>query len=284
MKVLVIGKYGQLATCLQDACKQYPAHAFIFLDRNEFPMENLQQIPGKLTDILPDIIVNTAAYTQVDAAEKAPELADVINHQAVKVIADWCATYQRKLVQISTDYVFDGTATKPIIETATTQAINVYGQTKILAEKAVAQSGAAYMIIRTSWMYSAFGHNFVLTMRNLMQSKTEINVVNDQYGCPTNAHDLANHLWQILLTKKWQSGIYHYANSGQTSWFEFATEIKRSLKVDVIINPVDSSQFPTLAKRPKYTVLCNHKIQETFGIQLADWKMSLQHFFQNKVK
>ena len=284
MKVLVIGKYGQLATCLQDACKQYPAHAFIFLDRNEFPMENLQQIPGKLTDILPDIIVNTAAYTQVDAAEKAPELADVVNHQAVKVIADWCATYQRKLVQISTDYVFDGTATKPIIETATTQAINVYGQTKILAEKAVAQSGAAYMIIRTSWMYSAFGHNFVLTMRNLMQSKTEINVVNDQYGCPTNAHDLANHLWQILLTKKWQSGIYHYANSGQTSWFEFATEIKRSLKVDVIINPVDSSQFPTLAKRPKYTVLCNHKIQETFGIQLADWKMSLQHFFQNKVK
>lgn len=284
MKVLVIGKYGQLATCLQDACKQYPAHAFIFLDRNEFPMENLQQIPGKLTDILPDIIVNTAAYTQVDAAEKAPELADVVNHQAVKVIADWCATYQRKLVQISTDYVFDGTATKPIIETATTQAINVYGQTKILAEKAVAQSGAAYMIIRTSWMYSAFGDNFVLTMRNLMQSKTEINVVNDQYGCPTNAHDLANHLWQILLTKKWQSGIYHYANSGQTSWFEFATEIKRSLKVDVIINPVDSSQFPTLAKRPKYTVLCNHKIQETFGIQLADWKMSLQHFFQNKVK
>lgn len=284
MKVLVIGKYGQLATCLQDACKQYPAHDFIFLDRNEFPMENLQQIPGKLTDILPDIIVNTAAYTQVDAAEKAPELADVINHQAVKVIADWCAAYQRKFVQISTDYVFDGTATKPIIETATTQAINVYGQTKILAEKAVAQSGAAYMIIRTSWMYSAFGHNFVLTMRNLMQSKTEINVVNDQYGCPTNAHDLANHLWQILLTKKWQSGIYHYANSGQTSWFEFATEIKRSLKVDVIINPVDSSQFPTLAKRPKYTVLCNHKIQETFGIQLADWKMSLQHFFQNKVK
>lgn len=284
MKVLVIGKYGQLATCLQDACKQYSAHDFIFLDRNEFPMENLQQIPGKLTDILPDIIVNTAAYTQVDAAEKAPELADVINHQAVKVIADWCAAYQRKFVQISTDYVFDGTATKPIIETATTQAINVYGQTKILAEKAVAQSGAAYMIIRTSWMYSAFGHNFVLTMRNLMQSKTEINVVNDQYGCPTNAHDLANHLWQILLTKKWQSGIYHYANSGQTSWFEFATEIKRSLKVDVIINPVDSSQFPTLAKRPKYTVLCNHKIQETFGIQLADWKMSLQHFFQNKVK
>lgn len=284
MKVLVIGKYGQLATCLQDACKQYSAHDFIFLDRNEFPMENLQQIPGKLTDILPDIIVNTAAYTQVDAAEKAPELADVINHQAVKVIADWCAAYQRKFVQISTDYVFDGTATKPIIETATTQAINVYGQTKILAEKAVAQSGAAYMIIRTSWMYSAFGHNFVLTMRNLMQSKTEINVVNDQYGCPTNAHDLANHLWQILLTKKWQSGIYHYANSGQTSWFEFATEIKRSLKVDVIINPVDSSQFSTLAKRPKYSVLCNHKIQETFGIQLADWKMSLQHFFQNKVK
>ena len=284
MKVLVIGKYGQLATCLQDACKQYPAHAFIFLDRNEFPMENLQQIPGKLTDILPDIIVNTAAYTQVDAAEKAPELADVVNHQAVKVIADWCATYQRKLVQISTDYVFDGTATKPIIETATTQAINVYGQTKILAEKAVAQSGAAYMIIRTSWMYSAFGHNFVLTMRNLMQSKKEINVVNDQYGCPTNAHDLANHLWQILLTKKWQSGIYHYANSGQTSWFEFATEIKRALKADVVINPVDSSQFSTLAKRPKYSVLCNHKIQETFGIQLADWKMSLQHFFQNKVK
>lgn len=284
MKVLVIGKYGQLATCLQDAFKQYSAHDFIFLDRNEFPMENLQQIPRKLIDILPDIIVNTAAYTQVDAAEKAPELADVINHQAVKVIADWCAAYQRKFVQISTDYVFDGTATKPIIETATTQAINVYGQTKILAEKAVAQSGAAYMIIRTSWMYSAFGHNFVLTMRNLMQSKTEINVVNDQYGCPTNAHDLANHLWQILLTKKWQSGIYHYANSGQTSWFEFATEIKRSLKVDVIINPVDSSQFPTLAKRPKYTVLCNHKIQETFGIQLADWKMSLQHFFQNKVK
>lgn len=284
MKVLVIGKYGQLATCLQDACKQYSAHDFIFLDRNEFPMENLQQIPRKLIDILPDIIVNTAAYTQVDAAEKAPELADVINHQAVKVIADWCAAYQRKFVQISTDYVFDGTATKPIIETATTQAINVYGQTKILAEKAVAQSGAAYMIIRTSWMYSAFGHNFVLTMRNLMQSKTEINVVNDQYGCPTNAHDLANHLWQILLTKKWQSGIYHYANSGQTSWFEFATEIKRALKADVVINPVDSSQFPTLAKRPKYTVLCNHKIQETFGIQLADWKMSLQHFFQNKVK
>ena len=284
MKVLVIGKYGQLATCLQDACKQYSAHDFIFLDRNELPMENLQQIPRKLIDILPDIIVNTAAYTQVDAAEKAPELADLIIHQAVKVIADWCAAYQRKFVQISTDYVFDGTATKPIIETATTQAINVYGQTKILAEKAVAQSGAAYMIIRTSWMYSAFGHNFVLTMRNLMQSKTEINVVNDQYGCPTNAHDLANHLWQILLTKKWQSGIYHYANSGQTSWFEFATEIKRSLKVDVIINPVDSSQFPTLAKRPKYTVLCNHKIQETFGIQLADWKMSLQHFFQNKVK
>ena len=284
MKVLVIGKYGQLATCLQDACKQYSAHDFIFLDRNEFPMENLQQIPRKLIDILPDIIVNTAAYTQVDAAEKAPELADVINHQAVKVIADWCAAYQRKFVQISTDYVFDGTATKPIIETATTQAINVYGQTKILAEKAVAQSGAAYMIIRTSWMYSAFGHNFVLTMRNLMQSKKEINVVNDQYGCPTNAHDLANHLWQILLTKKWQSGIYHYANSGQTSWFEFATEIKRALKADVVINPVDSSQFSTLAKRPKYSVLCNHKIQETFGIQLADWKMSLQHFFQNKVK
>lgn len=284
MKVLVIGKYGQLATCLQDACKQYPTYDFVFLDRNEFPMENLQQIPEKLTDILPDIIVNTAAYTQVDAAEKAPELADVINHQAVKVIANWCATHQRKLVQISTDYVFDGTASKPIVETARTQAINIYGQTKILAEKAVAQSGAAYMIIRTSWMYSAFGHNFVLTMRNLMQSKKEINVVNDQYGCPTNAHDLAKHLWQILLTKKWQSGIYHYVNSGQTSWFEFATEIKQLLKVDVVINPVDSSEFPTLAKRPKYSVLCNHKIQETFGIHLADWKVSLQHFFQNKVK
>ena len=284
MKILVIGKFGQLASCLREESEQYPQHQFWFLDRNEFPLDNLQQIPTKLDEICPDVIVNTAAYTQVDKAENEQEIADLINHQSVAKMVEWSQINHKKLVQISTDYVFDGTASQPIKENEKTRAINNYGKTKMLAEQAIVQSEIDFMIIRTSWLYSAFGHNFVQTMRRLMAEKSQINVVNDQYGSPTNAHDLARHLLLILFTKKWQTDIYHYTNSGTATWCDFASEIKQLINAQTIVNPVDSTVFPTLATRPKYSVLCNQKIQETFGFQISDWRDSLCHFFQNKVK
>lgn len=284
MKILVIGKFGQLASCLQEESVQYIHNQFFFLDRNEFPLDDVKRIPQQLDKIFPDIIINTAAYTQVDKAETEQETADLINHQSVAEIAKWCGQNHKKLVQISTDYVFDGTSRKPITESEQTHAINVYGKTKLLAEQAVIESGADFMIVRTSWLYSAFGHNFVQTMCRLMTEKSEINVVNDQYGSPTNAHDLGKHLLYILLTEKWRSGVFHYTNSGMATWFDFAMEIKRLMNADTAVNPVDSSAFPTTAIRPEYSVLCNRKIQETFGIEIEDWRNSLHRFFQNKVK
>lgn len=283
MKILVIGKYGQLASCLQKECVQYPDYQFVFADRNEFPLDDLQQIFLRLDNISPDIIINTAAYTQVDKAENEPEVADLINHQSVAKLAEWCKINRKKLVQISTDYVFDGTANKPIAETEQTHPINVYGKSKRQGEQVVIRSEFDFMIIRTSWLYSAFGHNFVQTMRRLMAEKTEINMVNDQFGSPTNAHDLARHLLLILFTKKWQSGVYHYTNSGMATWFDFATEIKQLTNAKTIVNPVDSTAFPTLATRPKYSVLSTDKIQKTFAISIRDWRDSLCHFWQNQI-
>jgi dTDP-4-dehydrorhamnose reductase len=274
-KILVTGANGQLGSELNVLSKNYNQFEWVFTDRTELDLSNLESLASELSRINPQFIVNCAAHTAVDRAESEFELADVLNHQAVGIIAKWSEINGSKLIHISTDYVFDGTAATALDESAPTNPINVYGVTKLAGEKACMEANPSAIIIRTSWVYSSFGANFVKTMSRLMQERDTLNVVNDQIGSPTYAADLAQAIMTIITHNYWQAGIYNFSNEGEISWYEFALAIQEVGGFDCKISGIPSSAYPTPAQRPQYSLLDKTKIKQTFGVIVPDYKESL---------
>ncbi|MDF2849826.1 MAG: rfbD [Sphingobacterium multivorum] len=276
MKILVTGAYGQLGSEIKDLSTQYAENTFVFVDREEMPLDDLSKVLEVLETEHPDLIVSGGAYTAVDRAESEAELVDIINHQAVAAMAKWAKANDKKLVHISTDYVFQGNSSTPLKEDEPTDPINVYGLTKQRGEQAITESGADAIIIRTAWVYSSYGANFVKTMIRLMTERDEISVIADQIGSPTYARDLAKAILVIAHSDKWTKGNYHFSNEGEISWYDFAVAIRELQHLDCKINPIATEQYPTPAKRPKYSLLDKTKIKQTFAVEVPEWKASLE--------
>ncbi|MEN9929057.1 MAG: hypothetical protein RLZZ231_978 [Bacteroidota bacterium] len=275
-KILVTGATGQVGSELKVLAPSYSQLDWVFADRSVLDLSDLKAISQVLDEIQPQIIINCAAYTAVDKAETETELADILNHQAVAVLAQWSHSNGCQLVHISTDYVFDGNSNSALSEEAPTGPINVYGQTKLAGELACLRENPMAIIIRTSWVYSAFGTNFVKTMSKLMQERDSLNVVNDQIGSPTYAADLAQTILTIIKHPNWQAGIYHYSNEGEISWYEFAIAIQEIGGFQCEITGIPSTDYPTPARRPKYSLLDKSKIATTFAVEVPEYRESLQ--------
>ncbi len=288
-KILVTGGNGQLGKELQELSPDYSQFEFFFLTREDMPIDQFELVRNYFHTLKPAYCVNCAAYTAVDRAESDKDLAFQINGEAVGVLAAVCKEHNAKFIHISTDYVFNGEGTYPYTENFPTDPINVYGASKLEGEREAAQLNPASMIIRTSWVYSSFGKNFVKTMIRLMNEKDEIKVVNDQIGSPTYAADIAEVILKIIAncqskSSSWKPGLYNFTNEGILSWYEFALAIKEITGSPCDIRPIPTSEYPTPAKRPAYSVLDKTKIQENFGIQLKDWKESLAICIEKIVK
>lgn len=275
-KILVTGANGQLGSELKELSTQYAQFEWVFADRSVLDLSDLASISKVLDGIQPHIIINCAAYTAVDRAETETELADVLNHQAVAVLAQWTKFNGCQLVHVSTDYVFDGNSSVALTEEASTGPINVYGRTKLAGEQACLRENPEVIVIRTSWVYSRFGNNFVKTMSKLMQELDSINVVNDQIGSPTYAADLAQAILMIITHSHWQGGIYHFSNEGEISWYEFALAIQEIGGWECVISGIPSSDYPTPARRPHYSLLDKSKITTTFGVVVPGYRESLE--------
>lgn len=275
-KILVTGSNGQLGSEIKSLVTVFSNFEFVFTDRSQLSLEKPETISEFLDTVQPDYIINCAAYTAVDKAESEPELADLINHKAVEAIAKWSFSNNAKLLHISTDYVFDGTSATPLKEEDATNPQNEYGKTKLKGEQAALKENPDILIIRTSWVYSEFGNNFVKTMLRLMAERDSLNVVDDQIGSPTYAKDLAQAILDIISNDNWQGDIYNYSNEGEISWFDFAVAIKEIAGLDCAVSGIPSSQFPTPAKRPAYSLLNKSKIKETFEVAVPDYKSSLK--------
>lgn len=275
-KILVTGGKGQLGSELQVLGPNYPQFDWVFTDWEELDLCDLENLETQLNQINPQIIINCAAHTAVDKAESEFELSDVLNHQSVAVLAKWSKAHDCKFIHVSTDYVFDGTAATALTETTEPNPINVYGVTKLAGEKACIKYNPDSIIIRTSWVYSSFGTNFVKTMSKLMQERDSLNVVNDQIGSPTYAADLAQAIMTILTHDNWQAGIYNFSNEGEISWYEFALAIKEIGGFDCEINGIPTSAYPTPAKRPQYSLLDKSKIKSVYGVVVPEYITSLR--------
>ncbi|NLO71706.1 MAG: dTDP-4-dehydrorhamnose reductase [Porphyromonadaceae bacterium] len=274
--ILVTGANGQLGSEIRVIADSLTDN-YIFTDVEELDITDKNAVDNfiKMNDV--QVVVNCAAYTQVDQAEDDEVLADKINHQAVRILAEACLENFVLLIHISTDYVFDGTRNKPYTEDVPTAPLGVYGKTKLAGELAVDESGCNFIIIRTSWLYSMFGTNFVKTMQRLTSEKDELKVVFDQIGTPTYAADLAKLIVKIVENEDfWPCfGIYHYSNEGVCSWYDFAIEIRDLLGNECDIRPCHSDEFPSKVKRPHYSVLDKTKVKDIFEIEIPHWKTSL---------
>jgi dTDP-4-dehydrorhamnose reductase len=275
-KILVTGANGQLGSELKELSSYYSQFEWVFADRSVLDLSDLNLITTVLDSLQPQIIINCAAYTAVDKAETETELADLLNHQAVAVLAQWSESHDCRLVHISTDYVFDGNSSTALTEEAPTGPINVYGQTKLAGELACMRENPEAIVIRTSWVYSGFGNNFVKTMSRLMQERDQLSVVNDQIGSPTYAADLAQAILTIITHPNWQAGIYHFSNEGEISWYEFALAIQEIGGFNCAVSGIPSSDYPTPAQRPHYSLLDKSKIKNTFGVVVPDYRESLK--------
>ena len=276
LNILVTGSNGQVGSEIKELSSIYP-YRFYFTDKKELDISNLQDVRRYIIENNIDTIINCAAYTAVDKAESERELADKINHLAVKNLAMLSNEFGIKLVHISTDYVFDGTNHKPYSEDDIVSPQSVYGQTKLDGEKAILEYNLKNsIIIRTSWVYSSYGANFVKTMLRLGKEKESLGVIFDQVGTPTYAKDLARTILEIIpKIQNSKLSIYNYSNEGVVSWYDFAKEIMRMAKLPCTINPIETYEYPTPAKRPHYSLLNKKKIKETFNIEIPYWKDSL---------
>lgn len=281
MVVLVTGSSGQLGQSLQFIAKKHPKIQFKFFDSKALDITNIKNCSEVFSKIKPQYCINTAAYTAVDKAESESEKARIINVDGAKNLAKACKEYSTTLIHISTDFVFDGSKTVPYTEEDATNPQSVYGQTKLDAEAAIQAIIDHYYIIRTSWVYSQFGANFMKTILRLASERTSLSVVNDQIGTPTNAVDLAETILKIITFNiqlpASNFGIYNYSNDGQCSWYEFAHKIVQLNERSIVLRPITTLEYPTPAKRPKYSVLDKTKIKSVFGIEIFDWKESLKN-------
>ena len=299
MVVLVTGANGQLGQSLQFVAKNYPDVNFVFCDSATLNITDLDNCESIFEKHKPNFCINTAAYTAVDKAETEIEKAYLINVVGARNLAETCKKFDSVLIHISTDFVFDGTSKIPYLETDSTNPTGVYGQTKLDGEKVIQETFDDYFIIRTSWVYSQFGNNFMKTMLRLAADRDSLSVVNDQVGTPTNAVDLANVLVKLVISDKTivnslasqetthnpqptthnlqpNFGIYNFSNQGQCSWYEFAAEIFHQNNVKIDLKPIPSSQFPTPAKRPSFSVLDKSKIKNLLEIKIKTWQESLK--------
>ena len=275
--ILVTGGNGQLGSELKQIALNYPEHSFLFTDIKDLDITNHNAVKKCIEYNNINVIINCAAYTAVDSAESEPKLCDAINHLAVANFAQIAKDNNIKLVHISTDYVFDGTNHKPYVEIDIPNPQSVYGVTKLYGEQAMQQINPANsIIIRTSWVYSKFGNNFVKTMLRLTETRDEISVVADQIGSPTNAADLAEVILNILPQVSNETvELFHYSNEGVCSWYDFAKVVFEIKGVSINVNPIESSQYPTPAKRPFYSVLNKSRIKQLYNIKIPHWRKSL---------
>jgi len=285
-KILVTGANGQLGKELREFSSLHTGLEFVFLSREDLPIHQFELVRKYFNTLKPAYCINCAAYTAVDKAESEKDLAFLINGEAVGVLAAICKEHNTKFIHISTDYVFNGKAASPYIESFPTDPINIYGASKLEGEKQAMELNPGSIIIRTSWIYSSFGKNFVKTMMQLMSEKDKIKVVNDQLGSPTNAADLAEIIFNIiglchLQIYDWTPGIYNFSNEGIISWYDFAKAIKAITNSPCDVKPISTTEYPTPAKRPAYSGLDKTKIQKTFGIKLKGWEASLKTCISN---
>lgn len=275
-KILVTGADGQLGQCLKQVAKNHPQYVFLFKNRTSLDITHLEKVQDFFSEHRPDFCINTAAYTAVDKAETEPERARKINVEGVKNLGLTCLSNNATLMQISTDYVFDGKQNSPYKETDTANPINVYGQTKWEAEQWITRHLEKFYIVRTSWLYSAYGNNFVKTMLRLAGEKKEISVVNDQVGTPTNALLLAETLLKFAESSI-PYGCYHYGHSGQTTWYEFAQAIFEKYKKEVKLHPVSTQAFAASAIRPLYNVLDHSLLQKHLTFEYPHWHRAFKN-------
>mgnify|MGYP006097695143 CR=1 FL=1 len=275
--ILVTGGNGQLGSELKDLVNLYPNDTFFFTDVAELDICNHKVVEEFIIKNNINIIINCAAHTAVDKAEEQFEFVNDINNLAVKNFAHIARVYAIKFIHISTDYVFDGTNHQPYVETDAPNPQSVYGKTKLDAEIAIKEiKPSNTIIIRTSWVYSSYGNNFVKTMLRLGKEKNELDVIFDQIGTPTYAGDLAKAILEILpKLNNDKVDIYHYSNEGVCSWYDFAQAIFEIANISVKVNAIESAQYPTLAKRPFYSVMNTAKIEKTFNVEVPYWRHSL---------
>lgn len=278
LNILITGSNGQLGSEFKEASACYPFNHFIFTDIAELDITSTKQVDQFFKKNNIDIVINCAGYTAVDRAEEEPGIAKLLNYEAVANLLRVCKTYNIYLVHISTDYVFDGKSQRPYNENDQPNPLSTYGKSKLAGEEVMMASLEKGMIIRTSWLYSSFGNNFVKTILKHGAEKGKLNVVDDQVGCPTYARDLAATILKILpkALSEFPFDIYHYANEGQCSWHEFAKAAIELADISCQVNPVTSDQYPQKAPRPTYSVLDKTKIKKRFGIKIPEWRESLK--------
>jgi dTDP-4-dehydrorhamnose reductase len=287
-RILVTGANGQLGSEIKFSPAQSEMFTIFFTDIDSLDITDIQAVDKYMKEVRPDFVVNCAAYTAVDKAEQDKEAAWLINAVAPGILAESCNRFSAKLIHISTDYVFDGTNYRPYLEDDPVRPLGNYGITKLEGERRC-QSLTDAVIIRTSWLYSSFGNNFVKTMIRLAGERDKLGVVSDQVGTPTFARDLARTILKILHSTvsdpdSWKSGIYHYSNEGVCSWYDFAIAVYRFAGIHCLVEPIETSDFPTLTKRPLYSVLNKSKIKSTFNMVIPYWMESLQECIQIIIK
>lgn len=281
MVVLVTGANGQLGQSLQFVAKNYLEVAFVFCDSKTLDITDYDNVNAVFKEVLPNYCINAAAYTAVDKAESEPEKAYSINVLGAQNLAKICKMNNTVLLHVSTDFVFDGTKKIPYNENDIPNPTGIYGQTKLEGEIVIQNTWEKHLIIRTSWVYSQFGNNFMKTMLRLGSERDSLSVVNDQIGTPTNAVDLAEVLIKIVeschaeLVSASNYGIYNFSNEGHCSWYDFAKKIFEINNISINLQPIPTSSYPTPAKRPAYSVLDKSKIKKTFGIEINNWEESL---------
>lgn len=277
--IAVTGAKGQLGTVLQLLAPAFAQFKFVFTDVDELNITDATQVRHFFNTYSPKYLINCAAYTAVDKAETERKTAELLNVKAVELLAEECKLNKTKFIHISTDYVFDGISSAPYTETDYTNPVSVYGQTKAAGEEAVLASGCDGYIMRTSWLYSAHGHNFLKTILRLAAERDTLNIVYDQIGTPTLADDLADAIMKLIVAlndkQKIKPGVFHFSNEGVCSWFDFAHAIVEIAGLNCAVKPILTAQYPTPATRPAVSILNKNKIKETLGIEIPHWRDSL---------
>jgi dTDP-4-dehydrorhamnose reductase len=280
--VLVTGANGQVGQELRVLAASYPSFEFIFTSHDTMPVNDEAAVQKMFAAHRPSYCLNCAAYTAVDKAESEPDIAYQVNAEGTRILAAACKANNTRFIHISTDYVFNGQSPAPYTEDAPTDPVNTYGASKLKGEQLCLQYNPQAIFIRTAWVYSSFGKNFVKTMMKLMHDRPTLNVVSDQIGAPTYAADLAKCMVDIVVNSElssggsWVPGIYHYSNQGRISWHEFAVAIKELTGSSCTVTPISTEQYPTPAKRPAFSLLDTSKIRNTFHCTIPEWKDSLK--------
>ncbi|MCH2489903.1 MAG: dTDP-4-dehydrorhamnose reductase [Flavobacteriales bacterium] len=275
-KVLVTGAKGQLGRCIADATSRFPTLTCTFIAKETLDINNTTAVHEFFTNNEFDYCINTAAYTNVEQAEEQTEQAMAVNAEAVKVLANACKKHHITLLHISTDYVFDGTQDRPYVETDATNPLNVYGASKLKGEQYLQKYCERFFIFRTSWLYSQYGHNFYKTILRHADAGTDLTITTEQTGTPTNANDLAKALLAVIASESTAYGLYHYSNSGEATWYDFAKAILEFSEQIAKTTLAQTAHYRTFAARPEYSVLDTTKFKNTFNNNPLPWKESLR--------